>query len=65
MPLFSFSRRPNVQELKSQGDVNGLIEALDYGDDHNIRLLLHILGADQSMHRNEIHKEGKIYFATL
>jgi HEAT repeat protein len=38
MPLFSFSRRPNVQELKSQGDVNGLIEALDYGDDHNIRL---------------------------
>ena len=38
MPLFNFSRRPNVQELKSQGDVNGLIEALDYGDDHNIRL---------------------------
>jgi len=31
MPLFSFSRRPNVQELKSHGDVNGLIEALDYG----------------------------------
>lgn len=38
MPLFNFSRRPNVQELKSQGDVNGLIEALDYQDDDNVRL---------------------------
>jgi HEAT repeat protein len=38
MPLFNFSRRPNVQELKSQGDVDGLIEALSYQDDPNIRL---------------------------
>jgi hypothetical protein len=38
MPLFNFSRRPNVQELKSQGDMDGLIEALSYEDDHNIRL---------------------------
>jgi HEAT repeat protein len=38
MPLFSFSSRPNVQELKSQGDVDGLIDALGYQEDHNIRL---------------------------
>lgn len=38
MPLFNFSRRPNVQELISQGDVTGLIEALNYEDDANIRL---------------------------
>ncbi len=38
MPLFKFSRRPNVQELKSREDINGLIEALDYQDAHNIRL---------------------------
>lgn len=38
MSLFNFSRRPNVHELKSQGDVDGLIEALGYQDDHNIRL---------------------------
>lgn len=38
MPLFKFSRRPNVQELKTTGDVDGLIEALNYPDDHNIRL---------------------------
>lgn len=38
MPLFNFSRPPNVQELKSDGDVDGLIEALNYQDDHNIRL---------------------------
>jgi len=38
MPLFRFSDRPNVQELKSRGDVNGLIKALSYQDDHNIRL---------------------------
>jgi HEAT repeat protein len=38
MPLFKFSRRPNVQELKTLGDVDGLIEALNYQDDHNIRL---------------------------
>ena len=38
MPILNFSRRPNVQELKTQGDIDGLIEALNYPDDHNIRL---------------------------
>lgn len=38
MPLFNLSRRPNVQELKTEEDVNGLIEALDYPDDQNVRL---------------------------
>jgi HEAT repeat protein len=38
MPIFNFSHRPNVQELKTQGDIDGLIEALNYPDDHNIRL---------------------------
>ena len=38
MPLLNFSRRPNVQELKTKGDVDGLIEALDYQGDHTIRL---------------------------
>lgn len=38
MPLLNFSRRPKIQELKSNKDVNGLIEALSYQDDHNIRL---------------------------
>ena len=38
MPIFNFSRRPNVQELESQEDVDGLIEALNYQEDHNIRL---------------------------
>jgi HEAT repeat protein len=38
MPLFNLSRRPNVQELKSQEDVDGLIEALNFPDDPNIRL---------------------------
>jgi HEAT repeat protein len=38
MPIFKFSRRPKVQRLKAKGDVDGLIEALDYQDDHNVRL---------------------------
>jgi HEAT repeat protein len=38
MPIFKFSRQPNVQQLKSKGDVDGLIEALGYQDDHNVRL---------------------------
>jgi HEAT repeat protein len=38
MPLFNFSRRPNVQALQSEGDVDGLIEALNYEEDQNIRL---------------------------
>ena len=38
MPIFSLSRRPNVQELESHGDIDGLIEALGYQDDQNVRL---------------------------
>jgi HEAT repeat protein len=38
MPIFRFSQRPNVQQLKSKGDVDGLIEALGYQDDQNVRL---------------------------
>ena len=38
MPIFKFPRRPNVQQLKSAADVDGLIEALGYRDDHNVRL---------------------------
>lgn len=38
MPLFNYSRRPVVQELKSNEDVDGLIKALDYQDDHSVRL---------------------------
>ena len=38
MPLFNFSSRPNVQELKSLQDVDKLIEALNYPDDQNVRL---------------------------
>lgn len=38
MLFFKFSRRPNVQQLKSDQDVDGLIEALKYKDDHNVRL---------------------------
>ena len=38
MPILKFSRRPNVQSLKAQGDVGGLVEALGYEDDHNVRL---------------------------
>ena len=37
MPIFKFSRGPNVHKLKTQGDVVGLIEALGYQDDHNVR----------------------------
>jgi HEAT repeat protein len=37
MSIFKFSRRPNVQKLKSRGDVKGLIEALGFQDDHNVR----------------------------
>jgi HEAT repeat protein len=38
MPIFRFSRRPNVQSLKAQGDVDGLVDALGFEDDHNVRL---------------------------
>jgi HEAT repeat protein len=37
MPIFNFSRRPNVQELKAEQDIDGLIEALDFESDHNVR----------------------------
>ena len=38
MPIFKFTRRPNVQKFKSEGDVESLIEALAFQDDHNVRL---------------------------
>jgi HEAT repeat protein len=38
MPIFRFSRRPNIQQLKSEEDVDGLIDALGYQDDQNVRL---------------------------
>jgi HEAT repeat protein len=39
MSIFDlFSSRPNVIDLKSQGDVDGLIEALNYDKDHNLRI---------------------------
>lgn len=38
MPILKFLRRPDVQRLRTEGDVGGLIEALGYQDDHNIRL---------------------------
>jgi HEAT repeat protein len=38
MSFFGSFNQPNVVELKSQGDVEGLIEALNYEKDHNVRL---------------------------
>ncbi len=38
MPLFNLSRRPDVQRMKSDHDIDGLVEALQYQDDHNVRL---------------------------
>ena len=38
MSIFSFSRRPNIQQLKNEKNVEGLIEALAYRKDHNVRL---------------------------
>ena len=38
MSIFGFFRQPNVQSLKTQGDVEGLIEALSYEKDENVRL---------------------------
>lgn len=38
MSLFNFSRKPNVHQLRSSEDIDGLIEALSYENDHNIRL---------------------------
>jgi HEAT repeat protein len=37
MSLFNFTRRPNVQTLKAKQDVEGLIDALAFEDDHNVR----------------------------
>lgn len=34
-----FSRLPNVQKLKSKGDVPGLIDALDYRENESIRIM--------------------------
>jgi HEAT repeat protein len=38
MPIFNLSRRPDVQRLLINKDIDGLIDALGYQDDHNIRL---------------------------
>ena len=38
MPFFNFHKRPNIQNLKATKDIDGLISALEYPDDHNIRL---------------------------
>lgn len=38
MSIFDSFSQPNVLELKSKGDVEGLIEALNYENDHNVRL---------------------------
>lgn len=38
MPFFKFSRRPNIQQLKSDQDIEGLIKALEYQEDQNVRL---------------------------
>lgn len=37
MPLFSFIRRPNIQALKAEKDIEGLIKALGFENNHNIR----------------------------
>ncbi|MBU1662625.1 MAG: HEAT repeat domain-containing protein [Chloroflexi bacterium] len=38
MRIFNLFSRPNVEELKARSDVNGLIEALSYEKDANVRL---------------------------
>jgi HEAT repeat protein len=38
MSIFESFNQPNVVDLKSKGDVEGLIEALNYENDHNVRL---------------------------
>jgi HEAT repeat protein len=38
MPIFNFFNRPNVLELKSEENVDGLIDALNYKKDHNLRI---------------------------
>jgi len=37
MILFGGTKRPNIETLKQKNDIDGLIEALDYQEDHNIR----------------------------
>lgn len=37
MGILSWFQQPNVKELQKQGDVEGLIEALSYEKDHNVR----------------------------
>jgi HEAT repeat protein len=38
MSIFDSFNQPNILDLKSKGDVRGLIEALNYENDHNVRL---------------------------
>jgi HEAT repeat protein len=35
--IFGTFNRPNIETLKRDKDIEGLIEALDYQDDHNVR----------------------------
>jgi HEAT repeat protein len=37
MSVFGLFRKPNVESMKTQGDIGGLIEALRYGKDHSVR----------------------------
>jgi HEAT repeat protein len=37
MGILGWFQQPNVKELQKQGDVDGLIEALSYEKDHNVR----------------------------
>jgi HEAT repeat protein len=37
MSLFGLFGRPNVAELKAEGDIPELVEALQFPDDHNVR----------------------------
>jgi HEAT repeat protein len=53
MSIFNSFNSPNVVDLKSKGDVGGLIEALNYEKDHNVRLAaasaLGKIGDDQAV----------------
>jgi hypothetical protein len=37
MSVFGLFRKPNVESIKIQGDIGGLIEALGYQKNHSVR----------------------------
>jgi HEAT repeat protein len=37
MRFFGLFGQPNIKEMKDNGDIDALIEALDFPDDHNVR----------------------------